>query len=150
MARRTIFLGLSQRFVKMMSRRWQTQKIRSLDRGPGPPMREHSLEARTHRHTPKLTARKKDKTPRRTDAVDTMKHQRDSPLRLLCFTSPRSLGACLTGVGWIQVVPGWVWFGLWRDRSSKARFCIKFRVLASGDLGWSQKTSALHIGVCVV
>ena len=51
---------------------------------------------------------------------------------------PRSLGACLTGVGWIRVVPGWVWFGLWRDRSSKARFCIKFRVLASDDLGWSQ------------
>ena len=52
-----------------------------------PSVREHSLEARTHRNTSKLTARKKDKTPRRTDSGDTMKHQRHTPLRLLCFTS---------------------------------------------------------------
>ena len=35
----------------------------------------------------KPTARKKDKTPRRTDAVDTMNRERHSPLRLLCLTS---------------------------------------------------------------
>ena len=34
-----------------------------------------------------MTARKKDKTPRRTDAVDAMKHERHSELRLLCLTS---------------------------------------------------------------
>jgi len=45
----------------------------------------------------KLTARKKDKTPRRTDAVGTMKHQRDSPLRLLCFTSSKSSHASTHG-----------------------------------------------------
>ena len=36
-------------FMRMMSGRWQLQRIRSLDRGAGPPMRENSLEARTHR-----------------------------------------------------------------------------------------------------
>ena len=50
-------------------------------------MREHSLDARTHRWTLKLTARKSDKTPRRTDAGNTMKHQRHSELRLLCLAS---------------------------------------------------------------
>ena len=35
---------------------------------------------------------------------------------------PRSLGACLAGVG-CWVIPGWGWFGLWRDRSSEARLC---------------------------
>ena len=92
MARRTNYLSLPQRFVKMMPGRWQTQRIRSLDRGPGPSMREHSLEDRTHGQMQKLTARKKDKTPRRTDTADTMKHQRDSPLRLLCFTSGARVG----------------------------------------------------------
>jgi len=63
-------------------------------------MREHSPEARTHSTTGKLTARESDKTPRRTDSGDTMKHQRDSPLRLLCFTSRRRVFSSSHEVTW--------------------------------------------------
>ena len=43
MARRTNHLKLPSLFVKMISGRLQLQRIRPLDRGPGPPMRQ--LEA---------------------------------------------------------------------------------------------------------